>query len=261
MNSELGLRIVSGLILAVVAGFAVFQGGLAFHLFMCLACAAMIWELFRITGGQGDPLLANVLAALTFIALLLSARLPAPIAPLALLVGPVTGVMMLRDNKIVFAVYSLVIMTTFAVFTLLRFGPGAMPFLWVVACVGAADIAAYFTGRTLGGPKLAPSISPGKTWSGALGGWIGAGVVGIGFSSLLGAPVAVMGVLSVVIGIASQLGDLGESALKRRFGVKDSSQLIPGHGGFLDRFDGMTGAAIALLLIEVSVGLPLAVGG
>lgn len=264
MTSELGQRIMSGVVLAGIAVFAVMQGGWVFHLFMCLATTAMIWELFRITRGDatdgGEPFLANVLALLTFLALLVAALLPAPLTPIALLVGPVAGVLMLPRNRVIFTLYSLVIITTFAVFAALRLDQGAMPFFWIVASVAGADIAAYFTGRTLGGPKLAPSISPGKTWSGAVGGWIGAGMVSLGFAGSLNAPLVAMLAFGVAIGIASQMGDLGESALKRRFGVKDSSNLIPGHGGFLDRFDGMTGAAMVLLVLQVTVGLPFGAG-
>ena len=118
----------------------------------------------------------------------------------------------------------------------------------LLAIVWCSDIGAYAAGRLIGGPRLAPSVSPGKTWSGALGGLvaaiIGAFVVS-GTASLQTALVAVS------LGVASQLGDLGESAAKRHYHVKDSGRLIPGHGGLLDRLDGLMAAAIvsgALLL-------------
>ena len=119
--------------------------------------------------------------------------------------------------------------------------------LLVISVVVATDTAGYFAGRVLGGPKLAPSISPGKTWSGAVAGWIAAAAVGLLFEFAGGISGAVWA--SVLLSVASQLGDLAESRLKRRASVADSSSMIPGHGGVLDRFDGMTVASIAALAL------------
>ncbi len=112
--------------------------------------------------------------------------------------------------------------------------------LLLMLAVWASDTGAYAAGRLLGGPKLAPSVSPSKTWSGAVGGLVAASLVGLCFARpLLGAALAA----------AAQAGDLFESAAKRRFGVKDSGRLIPGHGGLLDRLDGLMAAAILLFAI------------
>nr|MCO4824970.1 phosphatidate cytidylyltransferase [Amylibacter sp.] len=115
------------------------------------------------------------------------------------------------------------------------------------------DIGGYFAGKMIGGPKILPAISPKKTWSGTLGGWALAGVVGF-IAVQMGLGGYGLIVLSVLMAIAAQIGDLLESLMKRKAGVKDSSNLIPGHGGLLDRFDGMMGAGVAL-------GLVLALGG
>jgi phosphatidate cytidylyltransferase len=122
--------------------------------------------------------------------------------------------------------------------------------LFVMAVVWGADIAAYFTGRAVGGPKLAPAISPNKTWSGAAGGLLGAllvaGLLALiwpGHANLAG--LARLAVLALPLAILSILGDLYESWLKRRAGVKDSGQLLPGHGGVMDRLDGLVPAAVA----------------
>lgn len=129
--------------------------------------------------------------------------------------------------------------------------------LFLFAVVWASDSAAYLAGRFFGGPKLAPRISPGKTWSGAAGGLVGAMLVGViaawwlepAGSELRAALVA------GALGVVSQAGDLVESWIKRRFGVKDSSQLIPGHGGLLDRLDGILAAAPAAALLSLTLGL------
>jgi phosphatidate cytidylyltransferase len=131
-----------------------------------------------------------------------------------------------------------------------RFGLVAL--IWLFALIWTADIAAYFTGRLLGGPKLWPAVSPNTTWSGAIGGTIGglvAGAAALVAAGLSLRPVHALVMLAVVI--AAQLGDLMESAIKRRFGVKDSSQLIPGHGGLMDRCDSLVAAAA----VALSIGL------
>lgn len=122
--------------------------------------------------------------------------------------------------------------------------------IFIVAVVIASDSFAYITGKTFGGPKLIPSVSPGKTWSGAIGGLVGAGCVGGAIVWFLcgGLIAAFIGgaLFSMVVGVVAQTGDLLESKLKRELGVKDSGKIIPGHGGVLDRFD-------ALLLVSIFV--------
>ncbi|MBS0522388.1 MAG: phosphatidate cytidylyltransferase [Proteobacteria bacterium] len=132
---------------------------------------------------------------------------------------------------------------------------GRETILWIVACVWATDIGAYFIGSYAGGARLAPSISPGKTWSGLVGGASVTAVV----SALCGLAVGAGETLTLAltgIGIAlvAQSGDLLESAQKRRAGVKDSGRLIPGHGGILDRIDGMIAALLFVALLRLATG-------
>jgi phosphatidate cytidylyltransferase len=127
---------------------------------------------------------------------------------------------------------------------------GLIAILFLFAVVWATDIAAYFVGRAVGGPKLAPSISPGKTQSGALGGAVGGIVAGLLLAVVAGAAnLAMLGFVALALSIVSQIGDLFESWVKRRHGCKDSSNLIPGHGGIMDRVDGLVAAAFALNVI------------
>jgi phosphatidate cytidylyltransferase len=138
----------------------------------------------------------------------------------------------------------------------IRFGmqSGHIAILFLFVVVWTTDIAAYFVGRALGGPKLAPAISPKKTWSGALGGCAAAIGAAIGFISALGGLGSYwrVGLLALGLSIVSQIGDLFESFVKRRFDAKDSSGLIPGHGGVMDRLDGFVTAAVALALIDAA---------
>ncbi|NKE47686.1 phosphatidate cytidylyltransferase [Roseomonas frigidaquae] len=133
-------------------------------------------------------------------------------------------------------------------------GRGNVLFVFVV--VWASDIGAYLAGRAFGGPKLAPAVSPNKTWSGALGGLVAAlifgGACALAFTP--GAALASIAVVVVLVGVASQAGDLLESAIKRHFKVKDTSSLIPGHGGLLDRLDGVLAAAPVAALLSYALG-------
>jgi phosphatidate cytidylyltransferase len=125
--------------------------------------------------------------------------------------------------------------------------------LFIFAVVWATDILAYFVGRALKGPKLAPSISPGKTWSGAIGGTVSGVIAGslvtLGVFSRLSFWTIV---IAFLLSVASQIGDLFESFIKRQFGVKDSSRLIPGHGGVMDRVDGLVFACFAAFLLTLA---------
>ena len=134
------------------------------------------------------------------------------------------------------------------------FGFGAT--LWVFMLVWATDIGAYAFGRTIGGPKLMPRVSPNKTWAGLLGGMICAaavGIAGVGVADLAGAPWPILALLGAALAVVAQVGDLFESAIKRRVGAKDSSRLIPGHGGVLDRVDGVLTAAPAAFAVLMSL--------
>jgi phosphatidate cytidylyltransferase len=139
----------------------------------------------------------------------------------------------------------------------LRYDPvtGRNDVLFLLAVVWAGDIAAYLVGRWAGGPRLAPRISPGKTWSGAVGGLLAAVAVGTIFAQLLaGEPVWRAAMVAVALGVIAQAGDLLESFVKRRLEVKDSGHLIPGHGGLFDRLDGVLAAAPVAALLALTLG-------
>lgn len=134
-------------------------------------------------------------------------------------------------------------------------GTGRETVIWIVACVIAADTGAYFLGTLAGGAKLAPSISPSKTWSGLIGGMCWAAVVSalLGLVFQLGETVS-LALIGAGLAVVEQLGDLLESAAKRRAGVKDSGRLIPGHGGLLDRVDGLIAILVVVALVRLLTG-------
>ncbi|PRD34219.1 UNVERIFIED_CONTAM: cdsA [Trichonephila clavipes] len=151
-----------------------------------------------------------------------------------------------RDTAL-WAGYGLVILLAGAALIWLRGLPnGFLLICWLLAVVIASDVMGYFAGRALGGPKFWPRISPKKTWSGTVAGWIGAALVGAVFAALDRGTGLGLVLLSPFVAFAGQMGDIAESAIKRRAGVKDSSHLIPGHGGVLDRFDALIFAAIVV---------------
>ncbi len=132
---------------------------------------------------------------------------------------------------------------------------GRETLLWIIALVAAADTGGYLVGRSVGGPRLAPRVSPNKTWSGLGGAVLGAAVVGLLTAFILNhTNVWTLTIVSAGLGLVEQAGDLVESAFKRHFGVKDTSQIIPGHGGVLDRVDGLLAVAVAVWVVNSGAG-------
>ncbi len=127
--------------------------------------------------------------------------------------------------------------------------------LWIVACTWATDIGAYFVGASAGGAKLAPRISPSKTWSGLIGGmaWAAVASASLGLVFGLGSTIS-LAVIGACLAVVGQIGDLAESAVKRGAGVKDSGKLIPGHGGLLDRVDGLVAILVVVAVVRLTVG-------
>ena len=258
--SNLTQRIVSALVLAAIVLAATWAGGAWFALVWLAAAAAVLHEFLMLSGqGAHGPvrLSAWVFFALTAAAILFSAPQNVVLALIA--AGALAFAFGLRkpgSSALSGLGFVYALLPAYAM-TRLRLD-GLFPVIFLFAAVWATDIFAYFNGRSLGGPKLAPTVSPSKTWSGAVGGAAGAMAAGLaiglsaGLSGGLGLPLACL-LLSVV----SQLGDLGESAFKRHFGAKDSGRLIPGHGGMMDRIDGLAVAAVALWLLSASGSLAL----
>jgi len=245
--SDLGPRLLSGVVIAVLGIGGVWMGGASYIAMVSLVTALLVWEIGRMTNpAQRVP--AWQLGALAFGAMILTQVLPPVFVVPVTLAPALVGVGLLRRHRGLFFLYALWVLLAGLGFFLLRVQGGVIWMLWLVLVVVASDIAGYFVGKSLGGPKFWPRISPKKTWSGTLGGWALAGLVGAIFV-LMGKAGPHLIWVSMVVAFAAQMGDIAESTLKRRMGIKDSSQLIPGHGGVFDRFDGMVGAAVLLLFM------------
>ncbi len=260
---DLKLRVATGLVLVAVALTAVWTGGFVFAALVAAGSLLMFAEwaaMFRLPravrlaglaliGGVQliRPLVSPGEAVMTLTAG--AAQLGLFAARLAAGTGPGATASAGRGRAITVAGGLLYCgLPALALVWLRGRGLGLPACVFVLAVVWATDVAAYFAGRAIGGPRLAPAISPNKTWAGAIGGVIGAMLAGLLMAgayidnrSFLGAFASLAGALA---GLAI-IGDLFESALKRRAGVKDSGQLLPGHGGVLDRLDGLVPAAIA----------------
>ncbi len=255
---DLRRRLASAVVLVAVGALEIWLGGWPFLVLVILLTATMIWELAAMTGGRGRVSLA--MAALAAAALYLDEGWPSmpswwvfPVVILAMGVTP-------RKHPAVAAVMAGAIMVAGHGLFVLRDVAGTTAILWLIGVVIASDVMGYFVGRVVGGPKFWPAISPKKTWSGTVAGWIGGFLVGAGFVAA-GYGMPLLLVLSPLVAFAGQLGDIAESWIKRRCGVKDSSGLIPGHGGVMDRFDALTGAMVAVMLLAKAVGLPVGFGG
>lgn len=219
----------------------IWVGGPVFALTVAALAGLMIWEGARMFGAT-DAVRSGVLGAVAVaLALWLPGMLVLPVLLSAALVAT-SSIERERGPFLALALWSLLGCYAMGI---LRAEAGLIWVLWLVAVVVISDVAGYFAGRLIGGAKFWPRISPKKTWSGTIAGWIGAAVIGFIFAGPTGAGLLLVPV-SVLVGFAGQMGDIAESAAKRLRGVKDSSNLIPGHGGVLDRFDAMLGAALAV---------------
>lgn len=257
-KSNLLLRVASSLVLAPLAVVAAYFGGVGFLCFWTLAAVGVLWEWDTLVCTQDrNSVLAVGGGGLLGAALVLAIGRPG--AALALIALTTLAVATLaaqvrRSWCVVGVVYAAALLVAPVVLRSdASFGFAAVLFLFVI--VWLTDITAYFVGRTVGGPKLMPGVSPNKTWSGAIGGTL-VGVAGgllLAHQFVVGSLLAT-GAVALALSVVSQAGDLLESAIKRRFHVKDSSSLIPGHGGLMDRLDGFLPAAAAAAVIGVLHG-------
>lgn len=253
--SDLAARLGSALVMVVVGVWGIWVGGDVFHVMVSAICGLMVWELTRMLAPENKPL-AFQLGAVSGAALLLAIYLPTGFALPLLLASALVGFGQLDKNRVIYMTFSvLIVMAGFGMMGV-RDDLGFGWMVWLVMVVVVTDVVGYFAGRMIGGPKFWPRVSPKKTWSGTVAGWIGAGLVGAVFAINTGTTLELIGV-SVALSMASQMGDIAESAIKRKTGVKDSSELIPGHGGVLDRFDGMLGASVFLLMLGQVSGIPV----
>ena len=262
--SDLAPRVLSAVVMAGVAVLAVALGNPIYLIMISIVIGLCVGELGRLLHPT-PPRIYVLLGGLAAIATFLVGYKIAPNSPfgnviatksLLLLIPPLLGAGLIKQHKVLFLGYCSLIMLAGLGFVVI--GPGDV-LIWFLLIIIMSDVAGYFVGRTVGGPKFWPRVSPKKTWSGTIAGWGGAlliGLIGAGFGVFT--PTEAM--FAPLIAFAGQMGDIAESAIKRKVNMKDSSQLIPGHGGVLDRFDAMIGASAVLLLLTGAAWLMISTG-
>jgi phosphatidate cytidylyltransferase len=261
--SPLLLRIASALVLAPLALGAVWAGGRWVLAFVLLGVATMGWEWARLTvrgrfGVTAALIPMTGLAATAALGLGAGTGIACLVAVLGALLVMAAAAASGKAEPLWAAGGTCWIALGAVAFLAVAVLPEKVHFTayWLLAVVWANDIAAYAAGRSFGGPKLAPRLSPNKTWAGFAGGVAASGLAGALAGLVSGASLAALIGMSLLLGVAAQLGDLAESWAKRHFGVKDSSRLIPGHGGLLDRVDGLLAASALAGAMTLAAGRP-----
>ncbi|HEX9946269.1 MAG TPA: phosphatidate cytidylyltransferase [Allosphingosinicella sp.] len=269
-QSDLLTRFAAAVVMIAIACVAIYVGGWLFRLLVAAGAVAMIVEwgdMHRLK--RAWSYFASALLALV---LLVAAQYLYPVGQVEV-VGDVEAITAatFKDSWLGFAAVAAAAVVTLLASRRLSLGWGMLYVgipsfallviewaslylvFWLMLVTWATDIFAYFAGRSIGGPKLAPKISPNKTWAGLIGGMAGAAVVGAlaAWLSGISAELPHFLWLGAPMGLLAQLGDLYESRVKRRLGVKDSGALLPGHGGVLDRLDGLLPVILATLLVLI----------
>ncbi len=250
--ADLMQRLGSGLMVALAGVVALAVGGVPLTIAAAFLIAGLIWELTRITASQRHSSPASrrskILALLSGVTFLVMSVVPFAWS-IALIAIPVAAGWRgtnprYRGRFVAFAVAFFL-----ASLSLLRVreDAGLLTAFWIAVTAVQSDMLGYFVGKALGGPRFWPAISPNKTWSGTLAGWVGALVLALALV-LTGHGSWWVLIAGPLLAFAGQMGDIAESALKRQTGIKDSSDLIPGHGGVMDRFDALTAAFLVALV-------------
>lgn len=257
---DLRLRAISAILIAIPAGLAIWFGGVWFKLLVLMIAAGLSWELASVPQGgalrekpeRGLSGLADFLLYVSVLGAVSAAALGYWVVSLGIAgAGALFGLVIWAARREIFSptriLGGLYIAAACIGILWLRSDwlIGRDLVFWLVALVVATDVGAYFAGRAIGGPKLAPRVSPNKTWAGLGGGMVAAGLVGLALAAWQGGPGMVEAALvSAGLAVVAQMGDLLESSVKRRHEIKDASNLIPGHGGVFDRLDGLLAVAL-----------------
>lgn len=245
-SRNLVMRVVAALVLAPVAIALAYAGGIAWSLLVTLAAIGLFVEWLMVTGlARKFRVVAPGVVVLLLVGLcLIVGRSEA--ALVVLVVGAVALALIsgVRRNWATAGLIYAGAAEIAAILVRLDPAKGFAALMFVLLVVWVTDIGGYFAGRSIGGPKLWVRVSPKKTWAGAIGGFVASLLVAAGFAAFEIGTTGPLLLLGAALSVVSQLGDLFESAVKRRFGVKDSSHIIPGHGGLLDRLDGFVAAVI-----------------
>jgi phosphatidate cytidylyltransferase len=247
LGGDFSTRLVSGIAMAAIAAGALAAGQAAFNGLVFVLALILSWEWGRLVHGRGAEIVIAVHVGAAALAVGLAALGFVGLGLLALPIGAIVATLLSLGRHSLFAALGVFYAGLPAVTLIwLRSDPtyGLRAAVFVILVVIAADTGAFMAGRGLAGPKLWPSVSPNKTWAGLFGGVLAGGITGALMAlAVPGSSALRLGATAAVLAFLAQIGDLMESAIKRRFGAKDTSALIPGHGGIMDRLDGLVIAA------------------
>jgi phosphatidate cytidylyltransferase len=257
LGNDFRVRLASGVVMATAAALLTVAGSVPFAVLVAAAALLVSWEWGRLVHGPENGAVLAVLLGTTGVAAFLAAIGYVALGLLALPIGAILATVLSLGRNSLFSALGIFYAGFPAVALIwLRSDPwhGLLATVFVIAIVATSDTAAFFSGRLLKGPLLWERVSPNKTWAGMIGALAACAVVGALFWFAVPEGSALrLGVTGAVLSFVAQVGDLAESALKRRFGAKDAGSLIPGHGGVMDRVDGVIAAASAVGLVAVVV--------
>ena len=257
-GSELALRVCSALVLVPLALATAYLGDWPFAVFWGVAAMGVLWEWTSLVAGTDRRYVLMTGAASLALALaLVVSGLPLA-AVIVLAIGTLAAASLAPAERRLWIAGGIPYAGAIGLAPIVLRADredGFLAVIFLFAVVWTTDIAAYFIGRSAGGPKLVPQVSPNKTWSGAIGGTLAAVVVALALAKTAAlAGLFAIAMLAIVLSVSAQVGDVFESFLKRRFGAKDSSHLIPGHGGLMDRLDGFVTASVVAAVIGLARG-------
>jgi phosphatidate cytidylyltransferase len=259
LGEDFGQRLVSGLAMGAGAALCTFLGPVPFAMLVAIVAVLLSWEWGRLVHGrEGDAAIA-VHAIAAGGASALAAFGKVGLGLLLLPIGAILATLLTLGRNSIFSALGVFYVGLPAVSLIwLRSDPqlGLLAVIFLILVIVTTDTAGFFTGRLMGGPKLWPRVSPNKTWAGMLGALAASSIVAALFwFAVPGASAVRLAAIGAILSFVAQLGDLAESAIKRRFGAKDASSLIPGHGGVMDRVDGLLAAASAVGLAAFAINV------
>ena len=262
LGTDFGPRVISGLAMGAVAALFTFSGVTAFSVLVVAVALLLSWEWGRLVHGRDADVVTAIHVGSAGAAAALAAFGYVGLGLLALPIGAILAMLLSLGRNSAYSALGVFYAGLPAVTLIwLRSDAtlGLLAVIFVIVIVIASDTFGFLFGRVLGGPRLWPHLSPNKTWSGMIGALVASSIIGALFWFVVpGASAVRLAATGVVLSLAAQAGDLAESALKRRFGAKDSSSLIPGHGGVMDRVDGLIAAAavVGLATFVINVHSP-----
>jgi len=259
LGSDFASRLVSGVAMGVVAALFIMSGAVPFSVLVVVVTVLLSWEWARLVHGRAADIVAAIHVVAAGGAAVLAAVGYVGLGLLALPIGSILAMLLsLGENSLLSGLGVFYAGLPAIALIWLRSDPvlGLLAVIFLILAVIVSDTAGFLAGRLLGGPKLWPRISPNKTWTGFVGALVASAIVGAVFwLAVPGSSPVRLAAAGAMLSLVAQAGDLAESALKRRFGAKDSSALIPGHGGVMDRVDGLVAAATAVGLASFVINV------